>query len=92
MVKSNSFKLANFEKAWSAIPDPLKPKVRNEIMTSGYINSIWKFTDRRIGRVGICELEAIAIIKVFKKYGIDAHTGNALPKVLKGIKDEEDIN
>lgn len=75
MQAKNSKNLLNFKEAWQAIPYSQKSVVREKIKELAYIDSDYKFNDRKTGRVIPCEVEAIAICKVFAEYGIDAVTG-----------------
>lgn len=75
MQAKNSKNLSNFKAAWQAIPHSQKPKVRKLIKEKAFIDSDYKFNDRKNGRVIPCEVEAIVICEVFATYGIDALTG-----------------
>ncbi len=81
MIKNNVQGLSNFRKAWDFFPRAIQAKIREEIKIEAAIDTYAQFHDRKIGRVIPREYEALAIIKVFAKWGVDAVTGEKIEEV-----------
>lgn len=64
--------------AFNALPTILQKEVRESIKKECFWNSDCQFYSRKSGRVKIRDYEAVRIINIFRKYGIDAYTGKVI--------------
>lgn len=73
-----SKKLRNFSQAYNALPVRLRKGVREQIKKECFLMNDNQFYNRKSGRVRISEYQAVRIIDIFQRFGIDAFTGSIM--------------